>query len=43
MNTGFGQMGQEMLLGGQRAVPSKLLSRGFKFEDAEIDEALAKL
>ncbi|EKX46780.1 hypothetical protein GUITHDRAFT_157724 [Guillardia theta CCMP2712] len=37
----FGQMGEEMLLGGQRAMPSKLQAAGFQFQDNTIDEALA--
>lgn len=28
----FGQMGEELLLGGQRVIPSRLLKLGFKFE-----------
>ena len=36
----FGEMGNEMLLGGTRALPSKLLKSGFKFEHPSIDEAL---
>lgn len=32
----FGQMGQEMLFGGQRAVPTKLEKAGFKFESSDI-------
>jgi NAD dependent epimerase/dehydratase family enzyme len=33
-------MGQEMLLGGQRAVPFKLQAAGFQFQDTEIAPAL---
>jgi len=29
-------MGDEMLLGGQRAVPKKLTAAGFSFEDPDI-------
>ncbi len=32
-----------MLLGGQRAVPKKLLERGYKFRHPSLDEALAAL
>jgi len=34
-------MGQEMLLGGQRVVPNKLIKAGFKFDDPTIDQGLA--
>lgn len=37
---GFGQMGDEMLLGGQRAVPARLLENGFTFEHPELEAAL---
>ena len=36
----FGQMGDEMLFNGQRAVPSKLTRAGFKFQDVEINAAM---
>lgn len=36
----FGQMGQEMLLGGTKAVPSKLIQSGFQFQHASIEQAL---
>eukprot|EP01039_Chlorochromonas_danica_P001149 gene1149-1254_t len=39
----FGQMGREMLLGGQRVVPKKILEAGFVFEDADLDQALKKI
>lgn len=39
-STLFGQMGEELILGGQKCVPSKLLKAGFKFEDAEIYDAM---
>jgi NAD dependent epimerase/dehydratase family enzyme len=32
----FGEMGKEMLLGGQRAVPKKLTAAGFTFENPDI-------
>merc|ERR1712205_122090 len=35
----FGQMGEEMLLGGQKAVPSKLTKSGFSFAHPSIDNA----
>lgn len=36
----FGEMGEEMLLGGVKAMPTKLLKSGFKFESPTITEAL---
>jgi uncharacterized protein len=36
----FGEMGEEMLLGGVRATPSKLTASGFKFKHPTIQEAL---
>jgi uncharacterized protein (TIGR01777 family) len=36
----FGEMGQEMLLGGVRAMPAKLVNSGFKFSHPTIEEAL---
>ena len=36
----FGEMGEEMLLGGVKAVPTKLLKSGFKFQHETIEEAL---
>lgn len=36
----FGEMGEEMLLGGVKAVPNKLLKSGFTFESPTITEAL---
>mmetsp|Transcript_2556 Transcript_2556/g.3406 ORF Transcript_2556/g.3406 Transcript_2556/m.3406 type:complete len:403 (-) Transcript_2556:189-1397(-) len=40
VNTLFGEMGNEMLLGGTRAMPTKLLQSGFQFEHASIKDAL---
>lgn len=37
----FGQMGEEMLLGGQRAVPQKLTAAGFQFQDPTIEQGVA--
>jgi len=37
----FGQMADEALLGGQRAVPSRMTREGFAFEYATIDQSLA--
>lgn len=36
----FGEMGQEMLLGGQKVVPSKLSNAGFVYNDDEIVQAI---
>jgi uncharacterized protein (TIGR01777 family) len=37
----FGEMADEALLTGQRALPARLLDAGFAFEYPEIDSALA--
>ena len=37
----FGEMGENLLLGGQRAVPERLLAEGFTFAFPEIERALA--
>lgn len=36
----FGEMGEEMLLGGVKASPKKLLNSGFKFRHSTIEEGL---
>jgi uncharacterized protein len=38
----FGEMGGEVLLGGQRALPAKLLDTGFTFRNADLGSALAR-
>jgi uncharacterized protein len=38
----FGEFGDEILLGGQRAVPTKLIKSGFKFKYADIESAIRK-
>jgi len=38
--TVFGEMGEEVLLGGQKVSPKKLLKAGFVFEDTNIDNAI---
>lgn len=40
VNLLFGEMGNEMLLGGTRAVPKKLLNSGFQFQHPTIEKAL---
>ena len=37
----FGQMGEELLLGGQRPVAERLEHAGFTFDDTELDRAMA--
>ena len=37
----FGQMADELLLGGQRALPARLLDAGFAFRYPELDASLA--
>ena len=36
----FGEMGEEMLLGGQRVLPARLLDAGFEFGRAELEQTL---
>lgn len=36
----FGEMGEEMLLGGVKAAPKKLLDSGFEFQHETMDKAL---
>jgi uncharacterized protein (TIGR01777 family) len=38
----FGQMGEEMLLGGQRVLPAKLQDAGFAFGQPDVDSGLAQ-
>jgi uncharacterized protein len=38
----FGQMGEEILLAGQRALPQRLLAEGFEFDHAELEGALER-
>ena len=40
VNLLFGEMGQEMLLGGVRAVPTKLEESGFEFLHPTIEKAV---
>jgi uncharacterized protein len=37
----FGEMGEEVLLGGTRATPKKLLDSGFQFQHPSVEEAVA--
>lgn len=39
----FGEMGEQMLLGGQRVLPARLLDAGFDFAAPTIDVALANI
>jgi hypothetical protein len=39
----FGEMAQELLLSGQRAVPARLLAAGFRFRHPELEEALRSI
>lgn len=39
----FGEFGDEVLLGGQKVVPSKLSKAGFKFKDEDIESALKRI
>jgi uncharacterized protein (TIGR01777 family) len=41
VKTMFGEMGEEMLLGGQRVVPAKLEAAGFAFAQPDIESGLA--
>jgi NAD dependent epimerase/dehydratase family enzyme len=43
ISTLLGQMGQEMLLGGQKALPAKLSKAGFVFHDQDIGQALERI
>jgi NAD dependent epimerase/dehydratase family enzyme len=38
----FGEMGEAVLLEGQRALPKRLLDAGFQFAYPELDAALAR-
>lgn len=38
----FGQFGDEVLFGGQKAKPAKLLSAGFKFDQPELESSISK-
>lgn len=40
IKTLYGEMGQELLLKGQRVVPKKLLTQGFEFEYPHLSDAL---
>jgi len=36
----FGEMGEALLLGGQRVAPKRLMSDGYQFQHTQLDEAL---
>jgi uncharacterized protein (TIGR01777 family) len=42
VRTAFGEMGEAMLLEGQRVLPARLLDAGFEFRYPEVDGALAR-
>ena len=42
VRTLFGEMGQEILLGGQKVLPKRLLSEGFVFGDTDLDSFLKR-
>jgi len=39
----FGEMGQELLLDGQKVIPSKLSESGYKFQQSELESALRSM
>jgi uncharacterized protein (TIGR01777 family) len=39
----FGEMGEEVLLEGQRVLPARLLDNGFAFGDTNVEPALARI
>jgi uncharacterized protein len=43
LRTVAGEMADEMLLASQKVVPERLLSAGFRFEDARLEPALRKM
>lgn len=42
VKTAFGEMGEELLLEGQRALPARLLDAGFAFEFPDLDNAFKR-
>lgn len=42
LSGGAGDLGRELLLGGQRVVPAKLLALGFRFLTPKLEEVLAR-
>jgi hypothetical protein len=42
VRTAFGEMGQELLLDGQRVLPARLLDAGFTFEYPDLDAAFER-
>lgn len=43
VNLIFGEMGQELLLNGQKVMPKRLMGAGFQFEQAELEPALKSM
>jgi NAD dependent epimerase/dehydratase family enzyme len=39
----FGEMGETLLLGGQKVLPKKLIDSGYKFRYSSLEEALTAL
>jgi len=39
----FGEMGEALLLGGQRVAPTRLIAEGYEFQYAQLEAALAKI
>ena len=39
----FGEMGEELLLAGQRVVPEKMINAGYEFKFTQLDEALKEI
>lgn len=43
LHLAFGEFADELLLGGQRVVPTKALATGFRFHHSELEDALAAI
>ncbi|WP_242473146.1 DUF1731 domain-containing protein [Blastococcus sp. TML/M2B] len=40
VSTGLGEFGRASVIGGQRAVPARLLESGYVFADTDLDKTL---